>query len=122
MAIETALKNAEKTTMKTQKEADINDQMAKNLETRMRNLRMETDRQLAAKERMLLMHENMSREMEDRVRKLESKLIKTTQDVNVFEEEAERWRKRCLLLEKTRRIGYYRPGTCTTQYHVSLCL
>ena len=76
----------------------------------MRQLTVDADRRLMGMEQETQRTKSELRRAEEKARKLEAELVTTQQRAGETEDELQRWRVRCDLLEKSRRLGYYHPG------------
>ena len=110
MAIEDALIRAAEDSIKMRSQANLSDTMAQSLESRLKNLKIETDKQLADQQEKLMYWESLAMQREEKVMRLDRQISEMEQRRVEAEEEAVKWKRRCLMLEKTRRLGYYYPG------------
>ena len=76
----------------------------------MRQLTVDADRRLVSMEQETQRTRSELRRAEEKARTLETELVTTQQRAGEAEDELQRWRVRCDLLEKSRRLGYYHPG------------
>ena len=112
VALEDALLTAAEDIVKTKHKASLSDTMAQSLEAKMKSLKMETDRDLSERQRRLMYLESLSQQREERIRQLEKMVTDARTRQADTQEELAKWKKKCQMLEKTRRLGYYNPGRC----------
>ena len=74
------------------------------------------DCKIAAQTRECLYLQTLARQREERIRQLERLLMESTTNLDEQKGEVAKWTKRCEILEKTRRLGYYYPKWQDRQY------
>ncbi|KAK2175945.1 hypothetical protein NP493_695g01044 [Ridgeia piscesae] len=119
VVLEDALERATHDIVKSKRDAKLSDRLAQALESRMRQLTVDADRRLMGMEQETQRTKSELRRAEEKARKLEAELVTTQQRAGETEDELQRWRVRCDLLEKSRRLGYYHPGWYDKLYDVT---
>lgn len=110
VALEDALLRAADDIFMTKEKATHSDTQAQSLDARMKSLKMETDRDLTEKQRRLMYLESVGQQKEDHIRQLEKMVTVKRVKQSDTQDELNKWKKKCQMLEKTRRLGYYNPG------------
>ena len=105
-----ALSNAEVDKVNAKREAELSDKMVQSLDSRMKAMKVQRDRDLMEKERHIAHLDHVISEKEAQIRAAERKMKDMTQKWQESTEELKKWKTRTELLEKTRRLGYYTPG------------
>jgi len=95
---------------KHEKEATISDTLAKSLDTRLFKTQREMDRELTEKEKHILYTESVIRQRESTIKGLEQQIHDAKAALSEAEYELDSYKKKCELIERTRRLGYYYPG------------
>ena len=62
-----ALQRAAEDLVKTKREAELSDQMAGSLDANMKGLKIQSERELAAKDKQILFAQNITRQKEERL-------------------------------------------------------
>ena len=91
------------------KDAEVCSKVAKQKEKEIQVLKTRTERQITKDQLQILQQHNLIAEKEDQVKELERKLDETQEELEDAISDVIDWRKRCEVLEKTRRMGYYNP-------------
>lgn len=110
IVLDDALRRAAEKASQHQVEATVSDKLATSLDLRLKRTQRDMDRELTEKERHIVYIESVLRQRESTIRALEKQTMETKAKLEELEYEMESWRKRCELIEKTRRLGYYFPG------------
>ena len=105
-----ALTNAMEDKLHAKREAELSDKMVQALDSRMKKLQQQHDRDLVDKERHISHLGHLVYEREAQLRASEKALNDMTQKLAEVNDELKKCKARADLLEKTRRLGYYTPG------------
>lgn len=109
-AIEEALVKATEDSVRLRSQYNLSDSLAQTLEAKLKTLKIDSDRQLADQQEKLMYWESLALQREERIMRLDGQLSEAEQKRVETDQEANKWRNNCMMLEKTRRLGYYHPG------------
>lgn len=113
VALQDALLKAAEELVQSRSQATVSTSKAQSAEGKLKKLKVETDQMLAEQQQKLMYWESLALQREDRIMRLDRQLADAEQKRVDADEQVQRWKQKCFLLEKTRRLGYYNPGRCT---------
>ncbi|KAK2161409.1 hypothetical protein LSH36_117g05125 [Paralvinella palmiformis] len=110
LAIRHSLLNASEDIKRSQRQADVTEEMASQLDSQLRNSQLISDREVQAKEKQIVYLEKQLRITKEKDQDLERELARLRRLLGETEHELEKSRRDMIVLKKTRHLGYVNPN------------